>query len=137
MDMLAAIIGDEPARAALRAAYAFNLIVLLPVARALRQPVEGGITLPSSLGISYAGFRGLTGSFWLGLGVLSIAGLVWPLALTPVLALQVICKAAYLTGTELPAIRRGGGLQTSPLLMATFVLIVLVWPAVLGWAWFS
>lgn len=137
MSILAGIIGDDPALAALRGAYAANLLVLLPVARALHRPLEGGITLPGSLGISYAGFRGLTGSFWLGLGLLSLAGLVWPLALTPVLALQAVCTAVYLAGTELPAVRRGGGLQTSPVLMAVFVLIVLVWPALLGWAWLN
>lgn len=137
MNILADMNLDDPVMAALRAAYGVNLLILLPVIHALRSPVEGGITLPASLGISYAGFRGLTGSYWLAIAILSVAGLIWPMALMPLLALQVIYKAGFLAGTEWPSVRRGDGLQTNPVLVALFAMIVLAWPVLLGWVWWT
>lgn len=137
MDMVSGTIRDEPAMAALRAAYAFNLVVLLLIVRALRQPVEGGITLPASLGISYSGFRGLTGSYWLAIGTVSAIGLVWPLAMVPVLVVQIVTMAGFLAGTELPALRRGAGLQTNAAVAGISAFVVLVWPVLLAWVWLS
>jgi hypothetical protein len=134
MDELAGIIANDPAMAALRGAYAFNIAVFGVLLLALWRPLEGGETLRRSLSVSYGGYRGMVRSQWLALFLLSAAGLVLPLVMVPVLVLQVICKAAYLWGTELNAVRRGHGIQSHPLLILVFALVVLVWPPVLVWA---
>lgn len=134
MDELAGIIANDPAMAALRGAYAFNILVFGILLAVLWRPIEGGETLRRSLSISYGGYRGLVRGVWLAIFLLSAAGLVLPVEMVPVLLLQVIGQAAYLWGTELKAIRRGDGIQSHPVLITIFALIVLVWPAVLAWA---
>lgn len=135
MNELAGIIIDDPVLAALRGAYAFNMLVFGALLLALWRRIEGGETLRRSLSISYGGYRGLVRSMWLAIFMLSAAGLVLPFAMIPVLVLQVICKAAFLWGTEFNAVRRGDGIQSHPLLITVFVFIVLVWPVVLAKVW--
>lgn len=134
MDDLAGIIADEPALAALRAAYAANILVFGVLVALLWRPIEGGETLRRSLSISYGGYRGLVRGVWLATVIISAGGLIWPKVMIPLLALQALAAAGFLVGTEYPALKRGYGLQSSSWLVAILVLIALVWPLVLVWA---
>ncbi len=134
MDALAGIIANDPALAALRGVYAFNILVFGILLAALWRPMEGGETLRRSLLISYAGYRGLVRGFWLAIFLLSAVGLVLPVEMVPVLVLQALAAAGFLIGTEYSALKRGDGLQSQPGLVGLLAGITLVWPPVLIWA---
>jgi len=57
--------------------------------------------------------------------------------MVPVLVVQVVTKAGFLAGTELPALRRRAGLQTNVAVAGISAFIVLVWPVLLGRVWLS
>ena len=74
----------------------------------------------------------LVGCLWLAIAVLSVLGLWRPVAMSPVLLLQLIYKGVWLLTVALPAIQQQ---QAYPSGMAFFfVLWVLVLPFVIPWA---
>jgi hypothetical protein len=115
----------------LRLAYAFNLLVLLPIAvpTLLRlYPTDQGKFEES------AGWRVLVGALWTAILRLSALGLYAPLRYSPVLVLQVIYKAVWLLVFALPRVLKGA--RSVPWGIAgSFLIIVLVWPFIIPWGY--
>lgn len=114
----------------LRAAYAANVLILLPVVAGLllvRDPsAVFGPAVPES-----AALRLLVASLWGAILVCSLAGLAWPRAFAGVLVLQVVYKAAWLVLHVAPTlIREPAAVPWGP--AAVFVPIVLLWPLILA-----
>ena len=115
---------------ALRAAYAANIFILLPIAvptlMRLYQTDQG--KFPES-----HGWRALVGALWTAIMVLSFLGLRAPLAYSPVLLLQVIYKSLWLLVYALPLMRRGDWTRIPWGIAVSFCVIVLIWPWILPW----
>ena len=77
----------------------------------------------------------IVGALWLGIALLSVAGLWRPITFSPVLGLQLFYKGLWLLLVAAPAMIQG---QPFPRPMALFFLIwVLVLPWVIPWKeWF-
>jgi hypothetical protein len=116
----------------LRLAYAFNLLVLLPIAvpTLLRlYPTDQGKFEES------AGWRVLVGALWTAILVLSALGLYAPLRFSPVLVLQVIYKTLWLFVFALPRVAKGRARGVPWGIAGTFLIIVLVWPFIIPWGY--
>jgi hypothetical protein len=114
----------------LRLAYAFNLLVLLPIAvpTLLRlYPTDQGQFEES------AGWRTLVGALWTAILVLSALGLYAPLRYSPVLILQVIYKTLWLLVYVLPLVLKGRAHSVPWGIAGTFLIIILVWPFIIPW----
>jgi hypothetical protein len=118
--------------ASLRLAYAFNLLVLLPIAvpTLLRlYPTDQGRFAES------AGWRVLVGALWTAILVLSILGLYAPLRYSPVLVLQLIYKTLWILVFALPRVVNGCAHSVPWGIAGTFIIIVLVWPFIIPWGY--
>jgi hypothetical protein len=117
----------------LRLAYAFNLLVLLPIAvpTLLRlYPTDQGKFEES------AGWRVLAGALWTAILVLSALGLYAPLRFSPVLVLQVIYKTLWLlVFAALPRVAKGRARSVPWGIAGTFLIIILVWPFIIPWGY--
>jgi hypothetical protein len=116
----------------LRLAYAFNLLVLLPIAvpTLLRlYPTDQGKFEES------AGWRVLVGALWTAILVLSALGLYAPLRYSPVLVLQVIYKTLWLLVFALPRVAEGRARSVPWGIAGSFLIIVLVWPFIIPWGY--
>jgi hypothetical protein len=116
----------------LRLAYAFNILVLLPIA------------VPTLLGLyptdqgkfeESAGWRVLVGALWTAILVLSVLGLYAPLRYSPVLVLQVIYKTLWLLVFALPRLVNGRTHTIPWGIAGSFIIIVLVWPFIIPWGY--
>ena len=78
----------------------------------------------------------LVGSLWLGITVLSLAGLYWPASFIPVLVLQLFYKSCWLVFVALPAHRKH---KPYPKAMAYFFIVwVIFLPFIIPWKdWLS
>jgi hypothetical protein len=116
----------------LRLAYAFNLLVLLPIAvpTLLRLYPTDQERFEES-----AGWRTLVGALWTAILVLSALGLYAPLRFSPVLILQVIYKALWLLVFALPRVVKGRAGSVPWGIAGTFLLIVILWPLVIPWGY--
>jgi hypothetical protein len=116
----------------LRLAYAFKLLVLLPIAvpTLLRlYPTDQGKFEES------AGWRVLVGALWTAILVLSALGLYAPLRFSPVLVLQVIYKTLWLLVFVLPLVLKGRSRSVPWGIAGTFLVIILVWPFIIPWGY--
>jgi hypothetical protein len=116
----------------LRLAYAFNLLMLLPIAvpTLLRlYPTDQGRFEES------AGWRTLVGALWTAILVLSALGLYAPLRFSPVLILQVIYKALWLLAFALPRVVKSRPGSVPWGIAGTFLVIVILWPLVIPWGY--
>ena len=116
----------------LKLAYAFNLLVLLPIAlpTLLRlYPTDQGRFEES------AGWRTLAGALWTAILVLSALGLYAPLRFSPVLVLQVIYKTLWLLVFVLPLVLKGRAHSVPWGIAGTFLVIILVWPFIIPWGY--
>ena len=84
---------------------------------------------------AYSPLARIVGALWLGIALLSVAGLWKPLTFSPILGLQLFYKSIWLLVVALPALIYG---QPFPRPMAIFFLIwVLILPWVIPWKhWF-
>jgi hypothetical protein len=112
----------------LRLVYAFNLLILLPIAvpNLLRLFPTDQERFEES-----AGWRTLVGALWTAILVLSILGLYAPLRYSPVLVLQVIYKTLWLLVFALPRVLNGRAHSVPWGIAGTFLVIILVWPFVI------
>jgi hypothetical protein len=116
----------------LRLAYAFNLLVLLPIAvpTLLRlYPTDQGRFEES------AGWRTLVGALWTAILVLSALGLYAPLRFSPVLVLQLIYKTLWLFVFALPRVVKLSARNVPWGIAGSFLIIVLVWPFIIPWGY--
>ncbi len=115
-----------------RCAYAANILILVPVLVMLfTEHGEGGLRTFEGTISNVDGLRLLVGSLWLGILVLSAAGLRRPCVFLPVLALQVIYKATYLAVYVIPRWWADGAAAVPWGVTVSFAAIVTVWPVVL------
>lgn len=117
----------------LRAAYAVNLFILVPVCFAMfAGPSQATQAVFQGKLANVDGYRLLVASLWLGIAVTSALGLAWPRMFVGVLVLQVIYKAAYLALFIWPA-WRAGGLEAIPMgVTMSFLVIALAWPPLIA-----
>jgi hypothetical protein len=117
----------------LRFAYAFNILVLVPVVTGLL--LHRGPGLVAALGgniVNSDGLRWLLISLWGGVAVASLLGLYLPRLFVPLLVFQVIYKSIFLAGYVLPAAVRGdwNSIPLGP--SAVFLFIILTWPLLIA-----
>ena len=120
--------------ALLRLAYLANILILVPVCwamffgNAMASVFQGPVT--DSLGL-----RLLVGSLWAAILSASVFGLFMPVLFAPLLLVQIIYKALWLTLFVLPLMLAG---KPAPWGIASiFAAIVLTYPFVLWRAWSS
>jgi len=115
--------------------YAFNILVLIPVALTTLFGGERGSRLvfqgkfPES-----AGIRTILGSLWTAILIGSFIGLIDPVAMSPLLLIQVIYKTLWLVVFVLPLLVHGRSSEIPWSIAGTFLLIVLTYPWVIPWA---
>ena len=117
----------------LRVVFAANILVA---------GVVGVLTLFAPAAASAAVFAGsdtigpaarVTGAFWTAIAVISVLGLVYPLALSPVLLIQLVYKGLWLLVVALPLLLSEQR-RPMPWGMAGFFLVwVVVLPWVIPW----
>jgi len=84
----------------------------------------------------YSEYIRLIGCLWLGIFILSVAGLFRPLTFSPVFLLQLFYKGTWLLVVALPATRSGGAFPKGMTLF--FIVWVALLPFVIPWkAWWS
>ncbi|MEM9221643.1 MAG: hypothetical protein AAGB11_04485 [Pseudomonadota bacterium] len=113
---------------ALKAAYAANIVILLPVVWSI---FRGGDVFDGKIETS-AGLLKMTGAFWLAILVTSVAGLVWPRFFVPVLMVQVAYKSVWLATFVLPLAFAHGMAAVPWGVAGTFLAIVAIYPFVIG-----
>ncbi|MBA3994501.1 MAG: hypothetical protein C0469_13310 [Cyanobacteria bacterium DS2.3.42] len=114
-----------------RAAFLANILILLPVLISLFKDERAQLQVFEFTVENSSGLRMLVGSLWLAILLLSVAGLGNPKFFIPVLMLQVIYKANYLLFYVLPRLRNYGLEQTPRGLSLSFLIIVVLWPAII------
>lgn len=117
---------------ALQAAYAANMMILVPIAipTVLKlYPTDQGKFDES------AGWRVLAGSLWTGIMILSLLGFLSPIIYSPVLLLQLIYKTIWLVTYAAPLAYRREWDRIPWGITASFLVIVLVWPWIIPWAY--
>lgn len=119
---------------ALRVAYAANILILVPVVTALFRTDSTAAVFGAGVAES-VGLRLLVAALWSGILVCSVAGLFAPRLMMGVLVLQVIYKTIWLATYVWPAWRADGWSAAPQGPTLAFLVIVLVWPAILVWIW--
>jgi hypothetical protein len=115
--------------------YALNILILIPVglttllggSAAMRLVFEG--KFPES-----AGVRTILGSLWTAILIGSVLGLFEPVAMAPLLLIQVLYKAIWLVVFVLPLVARRRAGEVPRGVAGTFLFIVLTYPWVIPWA---
>ena len=120
----------------LRAAYGLNILILAPVVGSLLL-MAGGPTVAVFEGKvpESAGLRLLVASLWTAILVCSAFGLIAPRAFVGVLLLQVIYKSLYLGLFVVPQVRAQGWDAVPWGVSLSFLLIIVLWPALIFAAW--
>ena len=115
----------------LRVAYAANILILMPVCRAMLTERSGLAVFQGAVAES-AGLRLLVFTLWLAMLLASVAGLFAPALFAPVLMIQIVYKTAWLALFVAPLVTKG---QPAPIgVAATFAAIVLSYPVLLALA---
>lgn len=120
----------------LRAAYGLNILILLPVVYwMLSGSNSTGLQAFEFKVADSPGLRLLVASLWAAIMLCSLFGLAQPRAFVGVMLLQVIYKSLYL-GLFIWPLVRSSGWSSAPLgVTISFILIVLLWPALIWAAW--
>jgi hypothetical protein len=115
-------------------AYTLNILVLIPVAlmtllggQAGNQRVFQG-KFPES-----EGTRTILGSLWTAILIGSCIGLFYPVAMSPILILQIIYKSLWLLVFVVPRLVGGRGQEVPWGVAITFGVIVVGYPWVIPW----
>jgi hypothetical protein len=117
----------------LRLAYLANIAILLPVCASLFFRGDSGtLTVFEGRWADSPGLRYLCASLWSGVLLCSAAGLVWPRFFLPLLVFQCVYKTVFLLTYALPLARQGNWQAIPPGLSGSFVIIVLVFGAILA-----
>jgi hypothetical protein len=113
-------------------AYLANIAILVPVCHAMF--LGGGVsTVFEGKVAESAGLRLLVGSLWMAILVASIAGLRWQAFFAPLLVVQIIYKATWLTVFVLPFWLNGQPIPAG--ISIVFAAIVIAYPVLLWMAW--
>jgi hypothetical protein len=115
--------------------YAFNILVLIPVAlTTLFGGERGGRLVFQDKFPESAGIRTILGSLWTAILIGSFIGLIHPVAMSPLLLIQVIYKTLWLVVFVLPLLLHGRSREVPWGIAGTFLVIVLTYPWVIPWA---
>lgn len=114
--------------------YIFNIVVLIPVglttllggAEAQRRLFQG--KYPDSPGI-----RTILGGQWTAMLVVSMIGLLYPVAMSPLLLIQVIYKTLWWLVFTIPRLLSGRREEVHWPMAGVFLLIMLTYPWVIPW----
>ena len=118
----------------LQIAYLLDAMVSVPVALT---PLIGSKTamrcllgeeLPQNTSVSM-----LLGALWMAIALCLIAGLAYPLAMSPVLILQLIYKSLWVVLFAVPRWIRGRHDEVSAKIAAIFLTYIAVYPWVIPW----
>ena len=116
----------------LRIPYALNIAILAPVCWAMFSGRGQALVFEGAFADAAApGLELLLGSLWLAILLGSLAGLVAPAVMAPLLMLQIVYKAAWLIAFVAPALARGAPVPAG--ISLCFAAIVVLWPLFL-WA---
>lgn len=116
----------------LRFAFLVNILILLPVCATMLLARDGGLSaIFGWTGGDVPAVRLMLLSLWLAILLASLAGLLWPRPLWPVLVIQILYKSLWLAIFAWPAFRSGGAAAVPWGVAGSFLFIVAVWPAVL------
>jgi len=115
--------------------YIFNIIMLLPIglmtllgsAATQRRLFQG--KYPDSPGL-----RTILGGMWTAIFICSVIGLIYPVAMSPLLLFQVIYKTLWWLVFVLPRLLTGRSEQIHWPIAGTFLFILLTYPWVIPWA---
>ncbi|MEM8600824.1 MAG: hypothetical protein AAGF99_12965 [Bacteroidota bacterium] len=115
----------------MRVVYGANIVVaglvgtsaLFRPSAAVRSVFEGTSSPGSAMGV--------TGAFWCTVALLSVAGLVWPTRMAPVLLVQLCYKALWLAFFAAPAWQAGRPVPSG--IASFFAVWVVVLPFVIPW----
>lgn len=130
---LCASIAGVDVTLALRLAFAFNILVLVPVVAMLLRGPAGTAAVFQGTVTDSPGMRALLAALWSSILICSLAGLWQPRLFAPLLAVQVIYKALWLGFYVLPLWRAGAAIPAG--VAVVFLFIVLVWPIILWLTW--
>lgn len=115
--------------------YAFNILVLVPVGLLTLFGGEmGGQLACQGKFPESEGFRTILGSLWTAILLASILGLVYPVAMSPLLLVQVTYKSLWLVVFVLPRLLDGRGGEVPWGIALTFLVIVVSYPWVIPWS---
>lgn len=114
--------------------YLFNIVILVPVGLlTLLGGAAGGQGVSQGKFAESEGFRTILGSLWTAILVGSILGLFFPVAMSPILVIQVIYKTLWLLVFVLPRLHKRRMNEVPPGIALTFLLIVVSYPWVIPW----
>lgn len=115
--------------------YAFNVLVLVPIGLlTLFGGERGGRIACQGKFPESAGFRTILGSLWTAILIGSGLGLFFPVAMSPLLLIQVIYKSLWLLVFVLPRLVGGRSGEVLWGISLTFLVIVVSYPWVIPWA---
>lgn len=114
--------------------YIANILILLPVApltllggnRGNRLVFEGRFA-------ESAGTRTILGSMWAAILLTSAVGVFAPVAMAPVLVLQVVYKSLWLLVHAIPCLIKGQMREVPRGVSISFIVIVATYPWVIPW----
>lgn len=114
----------------IKAAYLFNLLILIPVCWSLFfGNNKNGLSVFDSLFPEEKGLSYLVGSLWFGILICSVGGLLYPYKFWAILLLQILYKSTYLISYIFPTYLKGQPIPKG--VTAFFVMIVITYPFVL------
>lgn len=117
----------------LKIAYVANILILIPVVYAMLFG-RGVATVFDARVAESAGLRIMVGSLWAAILLASAAGLFWPRLFAPVLPIQIVYKAMWLTLFVIPLAQTSGWNAIPKGISITFLMIVITYPFIL---WFA
>ena len=114
--------------------YAFNTIILVPIGlMTLFGGERGGQLACQGKFPESVGFRTILGSLWTAILIGSLLGIFFPVSMSPLLLLQVIYKAIWLSVFVLPRLLSGDNREIPSGITLSFFLIVVSYPWIIPW----
>lgn len=119
----------------LQVAYVLDILVSLPVALTTLTGYERLAPVLFREGLPESdNFRIILGSLWMAVLLTCVAGLVFPVAMSPVLILQIIYKALWLLLFAAPRWLSGRKKEVPKRIVTICVLTLLAFPWVIPWS---
>jgi hypothetical protein len=114
--------------------YVFNIVVLIPTALTtlFGSKAVAGQVFQGKFAES-AGLRTILGSLWTAILVCSIAGLFFPMVMSPILILQVIYKSLWVIVYAVPRWCSGRSSEVPWGIAGTFLVIIFAYPWLIPW----
>ena len=114
--------------------YIANIIILIPIGLLTRLGGERGGQMACQYKFpESAGFRTILGSLWTAILLASILGLFYPLAMAPLLLIQITYKSLWLLVFVLPRLLKGRSSEVPWGIALTFLGIVVSYPLAFPW----